>query len=221
MRVLAVPSGRSRKSAICWWVRSSRKARLNACRWGGGSAATAARTIARRCVAPGRLGRAGAGLGHAPDAEALGVGFDLEPPAAPPQLVEHAEVGDPQDPGAEGASRRVEGAGLAPDRDEDVLDDLLGGGAAERLGGQVEDQRRVTAVEQAERVLTPGGEVAHQLLVAEIRVRVRCSAARIVFIPWRRLSLPPRGKHYDRGYRPSGSSDTTAPPGAGMTPDRR
>ena len=41
------------------------------------------------------------------------------------------------------------------------------------LGCQVEDQRRVTAVERAERVLPAGGELAHQLLVAETRLRVR------------------------------------------------
>ena len=122
--------------------------------------------------APGLLGRAGAGLGHAPEAEALGVRLDPHPPAAPAQLVEHAEVGDPQDPGAEGAPRRVEGAGLATDRHEDVLDDLLGGGAVDRLGRHVEDQRRVAAVERAERVLPAGGELAHQRLVAENRVRV-------------------------------------------------
>ena len=122
---------------------------------------------------PGLLGGAGAGLGHAREAEALRVRFDAGPPATPAQLVEHAEVGDPQDPGAEGASRRVEGAGLAPDRHKDVLDDLLGGGAVERLSRQVEDQRRVTAVERAERVLPAGGELAHQLLVAEARARGR------------------------------------------------
>src|SRR5581483_7997251 len=88
------------------------------------------------------------------------------------QLVEDAEVGDPEDPRAEATPRRVERRRLPPDRDEDILDDLLGPGPAERPGGEAEDRRRVAAVERAEGVPLSRGEAAHQLLVAEgLRLR--------------------------------------------------
>ena len=48
MRVFAVPSGRFSSAATCSCVRSSRKARLSAWRWGGGSSSNADWMMARR-----------------------------------------------------------------------------------------------------------------------------------------------------------------------------
>jgi len=76
-------------------------------------------------------------------------------------------VGDPQEPGPDRATRRVIGIRFAPDGNEDVLDDLLGGGTIERPRGQVEDQGGVAPVEGREGGFPPGGELAHQVLVAE------------------------------------------------------
>jgi hypothetical protein len=75
-------------------------------------------------------------------------------------------MSDPQHPGAKRSPCRIKGTGLAPDRHEDVLDDLLGGRAVDRLGRQVEDEGRIPAVKRAERLLAAGGELPHQLLVA-------------------------------------------------------
>src|SRR5207245_7302021 len=69
-------------------------------------------------------------------------------------------------PWTKGAPFGGEGAGFAPDREEDVLDDLLRGGAIQCVGGQGEDPRRVAAVERPERLLPAGGETLHQRLVA-------------------------------------------------------
>src|SRR5437763_11721122 len=77
-------------------------------------------------------------------------------------------MGDLQQPGPEGSPLRIEGLRPPPDRQEDVLDDLFRGGAVQRLSDQVEDQRGVAAVERPERLLLPGGELRHQLLVAGI-----------------------------------------------------
>src|SRR5262249_42631840 len=111
-------------------------------------------------LTPGLLGRAGARFGYTRNLQALRVCLDFDPTTPPAQFIEHAQVCDPQHPGAKSASCGVEGAGLAPDRHEDILDDLLGSGGADRLSGQVEDERRVTAVEWAKGLLPAGGKLA-------------------------------------------------------------
>ncbi len=67
------------------------------------------------------------------EVQAIGIRRDLRavPPSA--QFVDDAQMGDAQHPMTECALRGIEGGGLAPDHEEDVLDDLLGGVVAQRL----------------------------------------------------------------------------------------
>ena len=88
-------------------------------------------------------------------------------------------MGDAQYPGTKGTSRRVEGTGLAPDRHEHILNDFLGGGAANRLSCHVVNQRRITAVKRAERrSCRPAASWIISSSSLEIRVRLRCARPR-------------------------------------------
>src|SRR5206468_8019689 len=62
------------------------------------------------------------------------------------------------------------GSRSTPDRQKDVLDDLLSRGTVQGADGQVKNQPGIAAVERPEGFLGSGGELAHQLLVAAIRV---------------------------------------------------
>jgi hypothetical protein len=97
----------------------------------------------------------------------------LRPPAAPPKFVEDPVVRDLKHPRAEPAPRWVERAGLAPDREEDFLDDLLGGGPIKDLSGETEDPGGVAVVEGLERLLPAAGHFVHQCLIGGIAVRRR------------------------------------------------
>ena len=140
MRLLVVPSGISRNvgDLLVSQVVEEGEAQGLSLRWRQRSDGLADNRLAM--LAPGFLRWAGTGLGNTIRAQSFRVRHDLDPPPAPTQLVDHAEVGDPQDPGAKGAARWVKSTGLAPDRHEDVLNDLFSGGGAERLGCHVVDQ---------------------------------------------------------------------------------
>ena len=77
-------------------------------------------------------------------------------------------MGDLQDPRAEGAPLGIEPSGVAPDGQEDILHEVFGSGAVERLDGQAEDQPREASVEQSERLRGAVGDLAHQFLVARV-----------------------------------------------------
>src|SRR5205823_9221864 len=108
----------------------------------------------------------------------------------------------------------VEGVRLVPDGEEDVLDDLLGCRAVQRLGDPVAYQWPMPAVEELQSVLPPKGEGVHQRFVAEV-------------LNWRHRS---RGRHpglrFSRrpsGWTCSGSLARARPPGELRVgpPDRR
>ena len=147
-------------------------------------------------LVPGLLVGAGAGLGHAREAQALRVPFDAGTPATLPKLVDHAEVGDLQDPGTEGASRGSKVPALRQTATKTSWTTSSAVARSSVRAARSEDQRRVTAVERAERLLPAGGELAHQLLVAEARVQGR----------WRGVDRA------HRGHLPiSAACDTMAP----------
>ena len=87
-------------------------------------------------------------------------------PAPPPKFIDDPEVGDLKRLGSERPPLRRERGGLAPNRQEDFLHDLLGGRAAQRLGREREDPRRVPALERTQGLLMAGGKALHQFLVA-------------------------------------------------------
>src|SRR5581483_2432618 len=116
-------------------------------------------------VEPDDVGRVGIGVLDRVEVEAVRVVGGARAAAAAAQLVQHARLGDAVDPGAEGAARRVVGVGLAPDGEEDLLDDLLGGRAVEHLRRHAEDEVGVAAVERAERPVLAGGQPRDEPLV--------------------------------------------------------
>ena len=170
MRVFAVPSGRFSSAATCSCVRSSRKARLSASRCGTGSSSNAERMMARR-----RLGRTRIAGRQPVQHQALWVGHDLGLPTPATELVQHAEVRDLEDPRPNRAALGVEAGGVPPDGQEDLLHEVLGSGAVERLSGQPEDQTGEAPVEQGERLGRAPGDPAHQVLVGRGVLR-RCHA---------------------------------------------
>ena len=123
MRVFAVPSGRPSSAATCSWVRSSRKARLSASRCGGGSSSSADLRTARRCCSHVASAVAGGQVG---EHEPLRIGHDVRLAVSVAQLVQEAVVCDLQDPRADGAPLGIEPSSIAPDGQEDVLDEVLG-----------------------------------------------------------------------------------------------
>lgn len=74
------------------------------------------------------------------------------PPAAVPQLVENAVVGNLHEPGSDGPGLRIVGPGFSPDRKKDILDNLLRGPGVQALLGHVEYQGRVPREEQLQRL---------------------------------------------------------------------
>src|SRR5205807_3516817 len=110
----------------------------------------------------------GSGIREPRREQTLPVRLDPRLPARMPEFIQNPIVGDLKYPWTKGAPLGGEGAGFAPDREEDVLDDLLRGGAIQCVGGQGEDPRRVAAVERPERLLPSGGQALHQLLVARL-----------------------------------------------------
>ncbi len=74
---------------------------------------------------------------------------------------------DLQDPRADGAPLGIELSGVAPDGQEDLLDEVFGSRPIERLDGQAEDQPCEATVEQPERLRRAVGDLAHQVVIAE------------------------------------------------------
>ncbi len=116
------------------------------------------------------------------------------PTAASAQLVQDLPVDQPQQPGLESALGRIKAGGAAPDRQENFLDDLLGGGPVQALMGNVENQRRIAAVKRAERLLLTKREIAHELVVRALgrRTMHRLSVHPVCvhrFPHWRHVTL--------------------------------
>src|SRR5207247_5336547 len=120
---------------------------------------------------PRRLGRPGVAGGEVREHEPLGIGHDLRLATPATQLVQEAEMRDLQDPRTDGAPLGIELSGVAPDGEEDVLDEVFGGRPIERLDGQAEDHPGEATVEQPERLRGAFGDLAHQLLVAGVVLR--------------------------------------------------
>ena len=102
---------------------------------------------------PCRLRRSGFVSGDPSEHEPVGIGRDLRLAAPATQLVQEPEVRDLQNPRADRASLGIEPARVPPDGQEDILHEVFGGGAVERLDGHAEDQPRKAPVEQPERVM--------------------------------------------------------------------
>src|SRR6266404_2012090 len=115
---------------------------------------------------PRCLCRPGVAGGETREHEPLWVGYDLWLAAPAAQLVQEAEVCDLQDPRAHRAPLGFEPSGVAPDRQEDLLDEVFGSRPIERLDGQAEDHAGEATVEQPECLRGAVGDLAHQLLVA-------------------------------------------------------
>ena len=74
-------------------------------------------------------------------------GADRRGPVAAPAtgLVQEPEVGDLQEPRADGPTPRIEPSRIPPDGHEDVLHEVLRGGAVDRLRGETKDRSREAA----------------------------------------------------------------------------
>ena len=96
------------------------------------------------------------------------VGHEPRAASPPAQLVEDPRVGDLQQPRLDLAALGIVGLRLPPDGQEDVLRDLLGGGAIEALGHDAEDQPGIARVQRRQRLLVAGRELRHQFLVGEL-----------------------------------------------------
>src|SRR5262249_61481696 len=90
--------------------------------------------------------------------------------ASAPQLVGDAVVRDLEQPWSHCPALRIERRRSLPDRDEDVLDDLLRGWPAERLRGHSKNGRRVARVERTDGVLPAGRQLGEQSLIRGVLV---------------------------------------------------
>jgi hypothetical protein len=82
------------------------------------------------------------------------------------KLVEHAVPRDRHEPGAERAAGGVVAIGAAPQRDERVLDDLLGPGRPEHMRCECVDAASVAVVEARERRSVAARDPVDEPLVA-------------------------------------------------------
>ena len=139
MRVFAVPSGIRSRSATSTWVRPAKKASSSATRCASGSGPDGLDDLLATHVLPGLPIDVVRG-----DLELeVDVGRPLAMGLLASHQVDRLVPGQRVQPGAERAARRVEPAGVAPDRHEDVLDDLLGEALRPRhlVGERVERDR--------------------------------------------------------------------------------
>src|SRR6266508_1202256 len=91
--------------------------------------------------------------------------FNLRTRALPTQLVDNAAAGDLEDPRPEAASVRVEVARVLPDREEDVLDDLLRGWAIQLSRSQARQDWTVAFLQWVQGIVAALSNSPDQLFV--------------------------------------------------------
>jgi hypothetical protein len=93
-----------------------------------------------------------------PKKHSFRVRFNLRTRAPAPQLVDDAPTGDLEDPGTEAPSPWVEVAGMLPDGEKDILDNLFSGWAIQLPCGQACQNGPIAFVKWVERFTLAFGE---------------------------------------------------------------
>jgi hypothetical protein len=96
---------------------------------------------------------------------AFRVGCNLRSRAPAAQFVHDAPTSDLENPGTEAPALRVKAAGVLPDGQKDILDNLLSGRAIQLSCSQACQNGPIAFVERVERRGLPFGESSDQLLV--------------------------------------------------------